>query len=319
MKRIIIISVLFCISFVFANAQDITKDFFKTLPKRNISKVDTVKNREQKDSIPFINPNGTSSTGKKDISINDSCIKRIVQKSMFILRQDYSLYNKKKDVYYGYNDREFFGTTYSLAVKCDKFTLLYDEAIFPWDYDPKYPDFMNKKLEPVITETQILMIDDSISYKYTVLDSILVDNRVIKEDLLYAGRPLTNSQDGLLVNTSDTCKTGVLIWITKKSGDYEKGDIKLGFKTVFLDTEMLGNVIVVPPTDCKDIIGCLYMTESGNKDNPYLLSGIATQQEQQWMLCFPFKDFQLDPAKEEVKKTIEKGKLTEIKKTNKKK
>lgn len=319
MKRIIIISILFCVSFVSANAQDITKDFFKTLPKRNSSKVDTVKNREQKDSIPFINPNGTSSTNKNDVSINDSCINRIVQKSIFIVRQDYSLYNKKKKMYYGYNDQDFFGTTYSLAIKCDSFTLLYDEAVFPWDYDPKYPDFENKKLEPEITKTHILLISDSISYSYTVLDSVLLDNRVIKEDLLYASRPLTNSQDGMLINTSDTCKMGILIWITRKSGDYEKGDIKLDFKYVALDTEMLGNVIVVPPTDCRDIIGCLYMTESGNKENPYLLSGIATQQEQQWMLCFPFKDFQLDTTKEEAKKPIEKGRLTEINKIYKKK
>ena len=227
-----------------------------------------------------------------------------ISKYFVILRQDYSLYNKKNDVFYGYNDQDFFGTTYSLAIKCEDFTLLIDEAVHPWNYDSKYEEFKNRKLEPQITKTQVLLLNDSVSYKYIELDSVLEDQKVIKENQLYAGRKLTSTQDGMMLNT--------------KSGDLEKGDIKLNYACVVQNGEMLGNLIITPPADCKDILGCLYFTNSGKKDNPYCLSGIATLQKKQWVLSFPFKDFKLEAAKEQQKKPKEKGRLTEIKKPSKK-
>ena len=242
----------------------------------------------------------------------------IILKNLVILRQDYSLYNKKSDVYYGYNDQDYFGTSFSLAIKCENLTLLFDQAIHPWNYDSKYEDFKDRKLEPQITKTQVLLLSDSVSYNYSELDSVLVEQKAIKNNLLYAGRKLTSSQEGLILNTADTCKTGKLIWLVKKSGDFENGDIKLDFVCVQQNVEMLGNATITPPANIKDILGCLFITDTGKKDAPYCLSGIATLQKQQWVLSFPFKDFKLEPEKEKQKESKEKGRLTEIKKSNKK-
>lgn len=316
MKRLFILYYLVCVSFVNANAQDITKDFFKALPKKDV-KSDTIRSGGANDSIPYINPNGDR-VKQNDILIVDSNMIGLIHKSIFILRQDYSLYNRKKNTYYGYNDQGFFGTTYSLVVKCKKFSLLSDEAVHPWKYDTKYLDFKENKLEPQITKSQVLLLDDKISYSYTELDSIFIAQKIIRNDLLYAGKQLTSFQEGLQINCSDTCKTGILVWIVKKSGSLENGDVKIDFKCSRLTVDMFGNVAIVPPSDAKNLIGCVYMTKSGCQENNYLLSGIATLQEQQWVLTFPFKDFKLEEAKEQQKKPKEKGRLTEIKKSNRK-
>lgn len=275
-----------------------------------------VNNPQMADSAMVID-SITGKAGKICVKIDSSYFKGIVH-DLFIIRQDYSLYNKKNKLYYGYNDQDQFGTTYSLGVKCNTFSLLLDEAVHPWNYDSKYDSFKDKKLEPKITKTEILLLDDSLSYRFTELDSIFEGKKTIKDNCLYSERPLTSTQDGISINTSDTCKAGVLIWITEKSGSFENGDIKVEFKYVVQNVEMFGNVIVSPPADCKKILGCLFMTESGNKENPYLLSGIAALQHQQWTLYFPFKDLKNDFIKEE-EKPKEKGKLTVIKRPNKEK
>lgn len=247
----------------------------------------------------------------------DSTLRHDVFKKLIVIRQDYSLYNKKRDVYYGYNDCEFFGTTYSLGIKCYKFTLLFDEAVHPWNYDSKYLDFKDRKLTPKITKTQFVLLDDSTSYNFSEMDSVLVENNLIKENSLYIADPLTSLQDGIYLNTADTCKNGLLVWVVKESGEYERGNVLFDLRFVPFQAEMAGTIPVTPPSDCKDILGCLYITESVNKDIPYYLSGIATLQNKLWQLCFPFKDFKLGLSKDE-KKSKEKGRLTEIRKPKKK-
>lgn len=292
------------------SAQSLIDDFFKGKSKQE-QNGDTIDCKSSQDSIIFVDPSGKVQNPRK-INYSINFRKLNVLKKLSIVRQDYSLYNKKKKVYYGYNDQDFFGSTYSLGIKCNEFTILSDEAVYPWKYDSKYSDFKDKKLEPQVTKTQVLILDDSVSYNYSELDSALVVKKAIRDDMFYAAGTLTSSQDGFEINTSDSCKAGVLVWIVKKSGDLEKGDLKVDFRCVAKSFELLGNIAINPPADCKDVLGCLYLTESNNKEVPYLLSGVASLKNQQWTLYFPFKNFQLGSAKE-IKKSKEKGRLTEIK------
>ena len=308
MKRFLIIYFFLSFSVISASAQDIANDFFRNLSKK-IEKNDAAK--KGNDSIPYINPNG-SNTKQNNYFIVDSCILANIHRYLFVVRQDYSLYNSKKKLYYGYNDLDYFGNTYSLGVKCEKFTILSDEAVYPWKYDSKYSDFKDKNLIPQITRTHVLVLDDSVSYDYSELDSVLVVKKTIKDEMFYVADPMTNSQDGLKINTSDSCKSGVLVWIVKKSGDMDKGDIKIDLKCMVKTFDLLGNIAVTPPADCKEVLGCLYLTESGDKEIPYLLSGIAALNNQQWTLYFPFKNFQLESVKG-MTKSKDKGRLTEIK------
>lgn len=299
------------------NAQSLINDFFKTKPKQE-QKENPSNNGDTQDTIIFVDPSGNVRRPHKfQVKIDTQRLDLLNR--LCVLRQDYGLLDKRKKILYGYNDQDFFGSIYSLGVKCNQFTLLFDEAVHPWKYDGKYENFKDKKYEPTITSTQFMMLDDSVSYTYTEMDSALVNPKVIKEDLIYAGKKLTSVQDGMILNTTDTCKIGLLVWIEKKSGTFEEGDIKLDFKYVPMQMDMVGNVNIFPPVGSKDILGCLYITESQNSDIPYYLSGVAICQRQQWVLTFPFKGFKFESAKQDNKKTEEKGKLTIIKQPNKKK
>ena len=254
--------------------------------------------------------------GKFDSSklfVDSTWIQNLGQ-NLVILRQDYSLYDKKKKKYYGYNGNDEFGTTFSLGIKCNGFTILMDEAVNPWNYDSKYPYFQENRLTPQITKSRFLLLDDSLSFKYTELDSVVIAKQDIKPDMLYVGNSLTTNQRGFIVNTSDTCTVGVLAWIVNKNGTAEKGDLKIEVVTTTFNMPSVGNVAIVPPSNVKDVIGCLYIARSDKSCQPYTLAGVACSRNEQWTLFFPFKDFKYDDSVKKENVPVEKGKLTEIRK-----
>lgn len=249
---------------------------------------------------------------EKPTILSDSVLQVFLKESLFILRQDYSLYDKRKKKFYGFNDQEKFGTTYSLGIKCKQFNVILDKAVRPWEYDENYLQFKSNKLSPVITASKYLLINDSISSLYNNLDSVVLPVQTIKENALYASKPFTRSQEGLDVNTTDTCSLGFLVWLIKVGGDFDNGDIEINLKIIKKNVDMAGSVTLTPPDQSSEILGCLYVTS--DEDNPikFVLSGIALKPDNAWTLHFPFKDFLFVKKRTPITKTPN-GRLTEIK------
>ena len=317
MKKSIFICILACVSFISIDAQDITKDFFKSLPKNGV-KSDSIKNSVERDSIPYINPNNPNGSSNRIKNnqvgfLNSDMIERI-QKSMFILRQDYCLYDKRDDEYYGYDNNDFFGTTYSIGLKCKGFNILSDVAVRPWEYDDKYDKFKSKKLVPEITRSKYRFINDSTSHRFTPSDTVIIKRKTIRENLYYTSGPFVGSQEGFILNTQDTCKTGNLVWIVVEKGNIESADMKVSLELSSFDTEMFGSVTVTPPAN-KSVIGGLFITKSQGTDIPFYLTGLITKKDNSWVVEFPFKGFKED-GNESLTKL---GKLTRIKKPKEKK
>ena len=245
---------------------------------------------------------------------SDSIYREIIMNNLFVLRQDYSLYDKRDDEYYGLDDNDFFGTTYSIGLKCKGFNILTDVAIRPWEYDGNYENFKSKKLVPEITSSKYRFVNDSTSHRFTQSDTVITTNRKIKEDSYYSSAPFIKSQEGFILNTQDTCKTGILVWIIIEKGRIESADMKVNFDFSSFETEMFGSVSVTPPAN-KKVIGGLFITKSQETDIPFHLAGLLSQKDNSWVLEFPFKGFN-DEGNETLNKT---GKLTRIKKTKEKK
>lgn len=243
---------------------------------------------------------------EKTISFSSEFVKG----HLFLLRQDYSLYDKKKKTYYGYNGNDQFGMTYTLGLRCKGFNILLDEAIHPWVYDANYKEFQEKRLEPVITSSHYLLFNDSVNNGYVEMDSVVCAKQTIRENFFYASSPFVSMQDGFTLNTADTCKTGFLVWVVNEGGDIETGQFKMDLKYSIVKAEMFGSINIVPPVASDSIIGGFYLTGSGNKDCPYLLTGIAIMRDERWTINFPFKGFKFETSPEKK----EKGRLTEIKK-----
>ena len=265
----------------------------------------------------------SDSTTKKSVTVIgtsmtklDSTLQLFVKESLFILRQDYSLYDKRKKKFYGFNDQEQFGTTYSLGIKCKQFNVILDEAVRPWRYDENYLQFKSDKLMPVITASKYLLLNDSITALYNNLDSIVLPRQTIKENAFYASKPFTNSQGGIEINIADTCSCGYLVWILKEDGRFEKGNVRISLKTVKTNIDMVGNITLTPPTQSSEILGALFLTSNDDSPAKFYLGGIATKEVDEWILHFPFKGFELRTGKQGPKAS--KGRLTEIKKGSKK-
>lgn len=302
-----------CATFATANAQDITKDFFKSLPKKG-TQTDSIKNRVENDSIPYINPNGSSNRIKEEDNEVDSSLIKPIMKSTFLLRQDYCLYDKREDELYGYDDQEQFGTTYSIGIKCNGFNIVSDCAIRPWEYDEKYGEFKSNKLTPQVTKSWYRYLNDTISSDYSQLDTIVTAKMTIKEKAYYTSAPFVSSQEGMTINNQDTCKTGTLAWFVIEKGNVESADVRVNLEFNTIDTEMFGTKNVVPPSG-KQILGGIFVTKSQNADYYFELAGMITKRHSDWILEFPFKGFKND-VNEGSKKT---GRLTKINKAKDKK
>lgn len=246
----------------------------------------------------------------------DSATVKYIKSSCFLLKQDYCLYDKRKKKLYGYNDKEQFGTTYSLGIKCNGYNIITDQAVQPWKYDENYNEFKSEKLEPILSGSKYLLFDDSETYSYIGSDSIVTAVQTIKDNYIYTAKPFTSLQDGLDLNVSDTCKTGILIWIFNNTGDLETGNITIDFEFVPTKIEMFGSAAITPPHQGKEILGCLLVTKNDNDDTKWYLSGLAASKENTWTLYYPFKGFKITNKKQEVP-TV-KGRLTEIKPLNNK-
>ena len=295
------------------SAQGLVKDFFRS--QSRLKKEGTVPQENPSDSIPYIVVDSTGAVITQTPTKIDTSALLSLKQHFFILRQDYSLYDKKKKKYYGFNDQEQFGSIFSLGVRCNGFNLLFDESVHPWKYDENYPAFSSNKLEPRVTRSRYFLLDDSESFSYIDLDSIAYPSQVLKSNVLYAGKPFVSSQKGLDVNTADTCQAGILVWITKKSGLIEDGTVRVDFNLVPTKVGMFGSITILPPKK-EEVIGCVLVTSNEDDDNHYYLAGVASQKDGQWVLCFPFKDFRFNNGK--VTSSKSKGRLTEIKKSSKK-
>jgi len=239
----------------------------------------------------------------------DSIYMAKLKRSIFVLQQDYSLYDKKKKKYYGYDGEDYFGRTFSLGLKCENFNILMDEAVHPWMYDTKYESYKEKNLVPEITGSKYFFINDSTSSIGAELDSIFAIKDPIKDDFFYTSGPFLTDQENFTINVADTNRVGVLVWVINESGKINSEQLKIGLKYSTLRTEMIGTVSVTPPVSKESVIGGFFLTESGKKDNPYSLSGIVVLRNGTWNLHFPFKNFSVG-----VNKKKEENKLTEIKK-----
>lgn len=251
-------------------------------------------------------------TPSKNPFVLDSIFLSQLRQSIFILRQDYCLYDKKKKKYYGYEGEDQFGTTLSVGLKCQNFNILMDEAIHPWKYDEKYSQFDEKHLVPTITRSRYTMIDETDPSRYTEPDSIIDAKQTIKDDFVYIGEPLVSNQEGLVLNTTDTCKVGVIVWVVEEKDSTLIRPSKFGLRYSITKAEMFGLVNITPPAKNEIVLGGFYLTETGNKDVPYQLAGITTLRDERWTLSFPFRGFKIDGPKVDSK-----GKLTEVKITNK--
>lgn len=295
------------------SAQSLIKDFFRSQSGKTIKK-DSLKSESINDTIPYINPNGDSTNNNKAQStfVPDSAFQAKIMQSIFILRQDYSLYNKKQKKYYGYDGLDYFGKSYSMGFKCSNANYVTDEAINPWEYDKKYSSYQSKNLIPVINHSRYRFVNPYTNCLEEELDTLLINSVPVKENLLYITPAFQSNQDGFNIYTEDTCTVGVLVWLVKENDqEFESGKMKLGIRCSKVNTSIMGILNVTPPEKEDKIIGGLFFIESSNENNKYLLAGITAKRDNSWTLQFPFK--QTKNEKKDSKDQYDKGKLTEIK------
>ena len=148
------------------------------------------------------------------LSGNQQLIEDAVKNGIFIVRRCYRLQDVTAETptFFGWQNLNYFGETYSLAVKVKDGYYLSDRAVRPWMYDAKFEQYAeNERFAPVISASEYKMTEGSI---FTVLP---VNSDTIKETsanrIYLAQDTAVFHQNGFFVDNSNGTKSGWLVWL----------------------------------------------------------------------------------------------------------
>jgi len=147
-------------------------------------------------------------------SASQQFIEDAVKNGIFILRRCYRLQDTtaQTPTYFGWQNQNWFGETYSLGIKVKEGYYLSDKAARPWIYDAKFEQYATSdKLVPVISASEYKMMEDSI---FTVLPNHDDRMKEISAHRFYLAQDTAVfQQKGFYADGSDGAKKGWLVWL----------------------------------------------------------------------------------------------------------
>jgi len=247
-------------------------------------------------------------------SNNQQLIEDAVRDGLFIVERSYQLKDKKGKLY-GWNESDHFGQSRSLGVKVEGGFVLSDKAVNPWLYDAHYDDYSaNADYTPVVSESVYAAIGDSTT---AVLPYKNIDYKPFADGKFYLVADSVFAGKGFLTDDSCGLKKGWLVWlVADEKGEYDmliyrrEADFGKSLNTVEIDA----------PSTTKTIVGGVFFvpTTTATGQITFVLSGLAVERDNQWLIAGLGKPAEEKPAATEEKpKTDGKGRLTPVSKKKK--
>ncbi|MDR0830712.1 MAG: hypothetical protein LBN95_11470 [Prevotellaceae bacterium] len=196
---------------------------------------------------------------------NQQLIEEALKNSFVIIHSQYQMQDItiKEPTFYGSNGNEYFGETYSVAVKTQGGYLLENSALFPWLYDSKYAEYIDsKQFRPVPLMMEYRQFADSVYTKYDKAIEFKDVKPILNQKLLFLG---SNEFDGkgMFAKTLEAKNEGWIVWLAaEKPLENEPNYPKFSFVTYRY--EQLVNKKPEP----------VYDIETPKANNKILLGGI---------------------------------------------
>jgi len=222
------------------------------------------------------------------MATSQNIMERAIDGSTVVLRQSYQVKNKKNGKTYGRSGKEYFGHSYSVAVKTESGLIISEKGLKPWLYDEAFKKVEND-YEPVISMTEIRETNADTKY---VQCPIKVQNQQPSEGIWIA-----NIADSLNTNTLETdnengVKDGWLIWFysPKDSKADELGAVSLKSVNKKIDIKDDKGIDIDEPANSNKVLGGIYVCPYfiGGGHVVYKLVGMAMKIENKWKLQIPF-------------------------------
>lgn len=219
---------------------------------------------------------------------NQQLIEDAVKDGIIIVRRDYRLRDNAADPpeYFGWQNRNWFGESYSPAVKVKGGYYLADRAVRPWAYDAKFEQYAKSdKYVPVNSTGEYRTANNA---NFTALR---IDDDKLKEisrhRIYLAGDDAAFGNNGFFTDNADGTKSGWLVWLVTDNPLEERNDQTPTFlvyrsELTFEKGKELYE-INDPATD-KHVLGGFYFLPkiTGIGQINFHLSGILHHEKDKW-------------------------------------
>ena len=221
-------------------------------------------------------------------SSNQQLIEEAVKDGLFVVRQRYQLQDTtaQTPALFGWQNRNWFGESYSLGIKVKTGYYLSDKAIRPWIYDPKYEQYTaNNKLTPVLSAREYRTVEDTV---YKALPNNDISVKEISSSYIFQVQDSVSfEQKGFPVDTCDGTKKGWLVWLVTDKPLEEQTDQLPTYLIYRLEMNFeqgKDRYEIREPSSEKHILGGFYFVPAFNEIGQitFCLAGILNHENSKW-------------------------------------
>lgn len=225
-------------------------------------------------------------TAVKTSLVESDLVFKAVAPALKIIKQQYRL--KKDGDFFGKNNMQHFGESFSLAIKVNGGTILQNEVLYPWVNDKDYKDVNESgKYTPVLYDSyQKSVIGGDYEKVDFELNTPYVKS-VGKDSLLYIHSDVY-SDFGLNMDTASGEKSGYMLWVYETDG---KCDYKV--EALNLQASVDSTVIPMKTSSPSKVLGGVYVIPVNERPGTisfYLVGVASTCNNKDWSLKLLTKD-----------------------------
>jgi len=222
-------------------------------------------------------------------SSNQQLIEDAVKDGIFVVHRCYQLQDTtaEKPIFYGWNNKNFFGESYSLAIKVKEGYCLNDLAFRPWIYDKKFDEYAESaQFAPVISESKYRALED------TVWKSLPYQELLTKEmatHRIYLAQDSVFLQKGFSIDYSDGVKKGWVVWLVADKSlmeDSQQIPSFLVYRTELTFEPRKESYEIKDPLTKKSILAGYYVVPETTEIGQIVfhLAGIVHQDKEIWQV-----------------------------------
>jgi hypothetical protein len=207
-----------------------------------------------------------------------------VKDGILIVRQEYRLQDVATKQFFGRNNREFFGATYSLAFKLNGDYCGGQKITEPWSADKHYKEFENdEKYIPVISKTLYRKTDNK-SFETLAYDTSSIVTVV--PEYIYTWQDSTGDF-GFQVDKTSGIKKGWLVWVTTPQDIQQQDTANVRLESYRTEIEVKKDSVfyeIKEPRTTDFIIGGFYVLPKVTKIGQitFHLVGILQPVDDKW-------------------------------------
>lgn len=238
---------------------------------------------------------GSLNLDPKDfIQIKDSAnqdtrlLESAISSSFFLSRQSFQVSDKKTGERYGLNNKNVFGTEFSLGIKVKNGYILTEKAIHPWKYNKKFETYKDN-YDPVMYMSEYSEFAENTKYEtLEILESKV--NELLPSSLYFVAADCFLGK-GLAVDYTEGKKDGWVVWacVDKDADLNRSAKLKIISYSKTVDSNVNDSSNVDTP-DEQEVLGGIFVIPVNSEIGviEFRISGIMVENNGKWNIGFPF-------------------------------